>query len=212
MRDASRRCPVHDWLAKPVIPVFWQTGSEESLLANASMLFLQGGQLAELPDRLAGLKRGPVARVPIVLHIDLLSGLSSDEAGLKFLAGLGGIDGIITVRSHLVAPARRLGLASILLLFLQDGRSVDRGLHVIEQSKPDMVELVPGVAALETARQFASIPVPRIAGGLIRSEPLVSRLLESGCTAVSTSSVDLWRLNRSMGGLRQPARASAGLS
>jgi glycerol uptake operon antiterminator len=184
------------WLARPVIPVFWQLGPEERLLAEASLLFLQGGELVELPKRVARLKQGPTAHLPVMLHIDLLAGLTSDEAGLRYLAGLDGIDGIITVRSHLVAPARRLGLASILLLFLQDGRSVDRGLHVIEQSHPDMIELVPGVAALETASQFDKLPVPRIAGGLVRRDSLVRDLLASGCAAVSTSNAGLWPLNR----------------
>lgn len=197
MRHQIRPPSVRAWLAKPVIPVFWQLGPNENSLADAKILFLQGGQLSDLPERLRRLKTGPAARIPVMLHMDLLAGLNSDEAGLRYLAELGGIDGIITVRSHLVAPARRLGLASILLLFLQDGRSIDRGLHVIEQSKPDMVELVPGVAALETAHQFAGIPVPRIAGGLVRSEALVRRLLASGCAAVSTSSSELWALNRS---------------
>ena len=165
MKKQPHPIAVRTWLRQPVIPVFWDSPPDENLLARASLLFLQGGELAELPARREGLRRGPAAHIPLVLHIDLLAGLSSDEAGLRYLAGLGGIQGIITVRSHLVAPARRLGLASILLLFLQDGRSVDRGLHVIEQSRPDMVELVPGVAALETAGRFQRVPVPRSRAG-----------------------------------------------
>jgi glycerol uptake operon antiterminator len=195
------------WLSKPVIPVFWQLGPEQELLAHASLMFLQGGELAELPQMLERLKRGPTANIPVMLHIDLLAGLTSDEAGLRYLAELrhpashnaanaAGIDGISTVRSHLVAAARRMGLASILLLFLQDGRSIERGLHIIEQSKPDMVELVPGVAALETSRQFESVNVPRIAGGLIRTVDLVHKLTSRGCAAVSTSDPKLWELNR----------------
>lgn len=197
MKRHTRSPSVRDWLRKPVIPVFWDAGPDESLLADASMVFLQGGELKELPARLDRLRRGATADTPVMLHLDLLAGLASDEAGLRYLAGLGGIQGIITVRSHLVAPARKLGLASILLLFLQDGRSVERGLHVIAQSRPDMVELVPGVAALETMPQFGQVPIPRIAGGLIRTADLVRRLLESGCAAVSTSNSRLWELNRS---------------
>jgi glycerol uptake operon antiterminator len=190
------------WLSKPVIPVFWQLGPEQELLAHASLMFLQGGELAELPRMLERLKQGPTAHIPVMLHIDLLAGLTSDDAGLRYLAELrcpangAGIDGIITVRSHLVAAARRMGLASILLLFLQDGRSIERGLHIIEQSKPDMVELVPGVAALETSRQFENVTIPRIAGGLIRTVDLVHKLTSRGCAAVSTSDPKLWELNR----------------
>lgn len=183
------------WLSRPVIPVFWELGPEAAHLPHASLLFLQGGELVELPRMLARLRGGPTAHLPVMLHIDLLAGLTSDEAGLRYLADLGGVDGIITVRAHMVAAARRLGLAAILLLFLQDGRSVERGLHLIEQSRPDLVELVPGVAALELADEFARVSVPRIAGGLVRTPELVHRLLASGCAAVSTSAPDLWGMN-----------------
>ena len=125
-----------------------------------------------------------------------LGGLSSDEAGLRYLATLGRIEGVITVRSHVASAARKLGFASILLLFLQDGRSVERGLHIVEQSRPDIIELVPGVAALETARQFEGLSIPRIAGGLVRTPSLVNQILGAGFNAVSSSQADLWPLNR----------------
>lgn len=196
MRKGSRSQDIRTWLTRPIIPVVAQTDADVALVANASLVFLQGCELSDLGRILEWFKSGPLAHLPIVLHIDLLAGLTSDDAGLRYLVELGGIDGIITVRAHLVAPARRLGLASILLLFLQDGRAVQRGLHVIEQSRPDMVELVPGVAALELADEFACVPVPRIAGGLVRTPELVHRLLASGCAAVSTSTAALWALNQ----------------
>jgi glycerol uptake operon antiterminator len=187
---------VAHWFDRPVIPVFSELGEmESSMLPHASLGFLQGGELSDLPRAVELLSQGTLVNLPIILHIDLLAGLSSDEAGLRYLAGLKRINGIITVRSHLVAAARRLGLASVLLVFLQDGRAVERGLHVIEQCKPDAVELVPGVAALQTASQFERISIPRIGGGLIRSPALVKQLLASGCRAVSSSNSDLWKMN-----------------
>lgn len=196
MKKSTRSQDIRKWLTRPIIPVVAQTAADAALVAEASLVFLQGCELAELSRILDWFKSGPAARLPIVLHIDLLAGLTSDEAGLRYLASLGRVDGIITVRPHMVAAARKQGLASILLLFLQDGRAVDRGLHIIEQSQPDIVELVPGAAALEIAPQFANVPMPRIAGGLIRTADLARRLLESGCDAVSTSTADLWQLNR----------------
>lgn len=196
MKRSARPRDLTPWLAKPVIPVVWKILPDEATLAHASLVFLHCSQLAELNEDIAWLKRGPLARTPIVLHIDLLEGLTSDEAGLRFLAGLRIIDGIITVRQHLIAPARRLGLASILLLFLQDGLAVERGRHLVEQCQPDALELVPGVAALETAAEFENVPMPRIAGGLVRTPELVHKLLHSGCKAVSSSSAKLWLLNQ----------------
>ncbi len=197
MKKNNRSDDIRQWLTRPIIPVVSQANADTALVAEASLLFLQGCELADLADILGRLKKGPLAHLPIMLHIDLLAGLSSDDAGLRYLAGLGQIDGIITVRPHMVAAARKQDLASILLLFLQDGRAVDRGLHIVEQSEPDLIELVPGVAALEVLPQFANVPMPRIAGGLIRTADLARRLIDAGCDAVSTSTADLWQLNRS---------------
>jgi len=195
----KKTAPSHDirkWLTQPIIPVISKADADAALVAEASLLFLQGCELADLASMLDWLRKGPLAHLPIMLHIDLLAGLSSDDAGLRYLAGIGQIDGIITVRPHMVSAARKQGLASILLLFLQDGRAVDRGLHIVEQSQPDIIELVPGVAALEVLPQFANVTMPRIAGGLIRTADLARRLIDAGCDAVSTSTLDLWQINR----------------
>ena len=197
MKKDARRQPIERWFARPIIPVVWDISQTNSAsLAQASLIFLQGGELASLPGVLEVFGHAPLAGVPLMLHIDLLAGLTSDEPGLRYLAGHKRIDGIITVRSHLIAAARRMGLAAILRLFLQDGRAVDRGLHIIEQAHPDVIELIPGVAAIETATQCSALPIPRIAGGLVRTADLAHRILASGCRAISTSNEHLWDLNR----------------
>ncbi len=196
MRKSTRSQSIQTWLTRPIIPVLPQIVAEEDLRAGASLIFLQGCELADLAGTLDWLKSGTRRDVPVAVHIDLLSGLASDEAGLRYLAGLKKINGIITVRPHLVASARRLGLVAILLVFLQDSRAVERGLHITEQAQPDAIELVPGVAALEMAREFDQVAVPRIAGGLVRTAELARRLIEAGYNAVSTSNAALWQLNQ----------------
>jgi glycerol uptake operon antiterminator len=114
------------------------------------------------------------------LHIDLVNGLSNDEAGLRYVATLNRIEGIVTVRHHLAGLARKLGLMSIVRLFLQDGRAVERGLQVIEKSHPDAVELLPGVAVPVVAERFRDLPIPFIAGGFIRTPQIVQQLLSCG--------------------------------
>jgi len=196
MKKPTRSQSIETWLTRPIIPVVPHIVAEEDLRAGASLIFLQGCELADLTGTLDWLKGGARRDIPVAVHIDLLSGLASDEAGLRYLAGLRKIDGIITVRPHLVAAARRLGLAAILLVFLQDSRAVERGLHITEQARPDAIELVPGVAALEMAREFDRVSVPRIAGGLVRTAELARRLIGAGYNAVSTSNAALWQLNQ----------------
>jgi glycerol uptake operon antiterminator len=186
-------------LKRPVIPYVTEgVDRHPALIASASIIFLGGGELAELPNLLAKLEKPPFANLPVLLHIDLVDGLANDEAGVRYLATLPRIDGIITVRHHLAPLARKLHLLSVVRLFLQDGRAVDRGLAVIEKSKPDAVEVLPGVAFPEVADRFKNLPIPCIAGGLIRTPETVRQITQAGCRAVSTSNATLWELNRTL--------------
>src|SRR5205085_10102530 len=117
-----------------------------------------GGELADMPQLLARLSKPPFHTQPVLLHIDLINGLTNDESGLRYVATMGRVDGIVTTRHHLAPLAKKLNLMCVVRLFLQDGRAVERGLGVIEKSHPDAVELLPGVAFLQVAARFAKLP------------------------------------------------------
>lgn len=183
---------------KPIIPYLTEgVDRQPEVIAAASILMIGGGELAELPALLAKLQKPPFDKLPVLLHIDLVNGLANDESGLRYVATLEGVDGVVTTRHHLAPLARRLGLMSVVRLFLQDGRAVERGLGVIDRSRPDAVEVLPGVAFLQVAERFNNLPIPCIAGGLIRSADVVKQILAGGCRAISTSNAELWKLNRS---------------
>ena len=84
-----------------------------NLIAAGSLIMIGGGELAELPDTLEKLSRPPFTKQPVLLHIDLVNGLSNDESGLRYIATLEGIDGIVTTRHHLAGLARKLGMISV---------------------------------------------------------------------------------------------------
>ena len=196
-KSVAHENAIAPYLSRPVIP--YLTGPldqhDPRLLAAASILFIGGGELAELPALLGRLEQGPLADLPVLLHVDLVEGLACDEAGLRYVATLPRLDGIITTRHHLAPLARKLGLISVVRLFLQDGRAVERGLQVVERSRPDAIELLPGVAYLQVAERFQNLPIPCIAGGLIRTPETVKSIVAAGCHAVSTSNERLWALN-----------------
>ncbi|MEA1950987.1 MAG: glycerol-3-phosphate responsive antiterminator [Planctomycetota bacterium] len=200
-----------EYFAKPVIPYLsgppvdgskdgdssGRAAAEDRMaaLSYASMVILQVEELMDLPDCLSPFRRPPLEHVKVLMHLDLIRGLARDEAGLRFLAGLERIDAIITVHHHLVSAAKRFGLQSIVRLFIQDGRSVKRGLAVVEKSRPNGIELLPGIAAAEVANDFARLPIPRFAGGLIRNTTILQAILDTGYKAVSTSNESLWLEN-----------------
>jgi glycerol uptake operon antiterminator len=125
-----------------------------------------------------------------------LAGLENSDAGIEYLAAFNRVTGIVTVHHHLSGAARKLGLLSVVRLFLSDSRAMDRGLTVANKSQPDAIEILPAAAAPKVAADFATCRIPRIAGGLCRTEADVRETLASGCLAVTSTSPSLWRLNR----------------
>ncbi len=180
-----------------VIPVTWDSGTNQSVISRASTVFLQGGTLHNLSRTLDEFSNPQLAHLPLFVHIDLLAGLENNEAGLEFLASFERITGIVTVHHHLAGSARKLGLLSVVRLFLSDSRAMDRGLSVANKSQPDAIEILPASAASKVAGDFKSCRIPRIAGGLCRTEADVTEALSSGCRAVTSTSLNLWRLNAS---------------
>jgi glycerol uptake operon antiterminator len=192
-RFSTERC-----FKSPVIPVCWNPCEHVTLLSAASSVILQGGLLAELHEVVDQFHVPTLEHLALFVHIDLVAGLENNEAGLEYLSRLERVDGIVTVHHHLARHAKQIGLLSIIRLFLSDTRAVERGLSIASKSRPDILEILPAAVAGSVAKDFASCPIPRIAGGLCRTEEDVRKVLASGCRAVSGTSRQLWKLNQSM--------------
>ena len=196
MSPRRRISSIETCFTKKIIPyVVDGIGDSADVIASASIVFVQVGELVDLTDLIASFEDKRLDHLTLMLHLDLVRGLANDEAALRYVAGFDRVDGIVTVHHHLVAPARRLGLLSIIRLFLQDTRAIGRGVSVVEKSRPDAIELLPGIAAVEVADQFQPLHIPRIAGGLIHNLNTVQRILDSGCRAASMTNRKLWAFN-----------------
>ena len=190
-----RRKSIDSCFRNQIIPVVWEPSSHRDLLARASTIFLQGGALGELGRVLDEFSDRQLEHLPLFVHIDLVAGLENNEAGMEYLASFQRISGVVTVHHHLAGAARKHGLLSIVRLFLSDSRAVDRGVSVANKSHPDAIEILPAAIAAKVAGDFATCRIPRIAGGLIRTEADVAEVLASGCRAVTSTSPALWKLN-----------------
>lgn len=196
MHTRNRTRSHHAWLNKPIIPVIWGERADYQAAAGASTVFIQGGDINKLPPILNALASGPLEDASVLVHLDLLAGIAADPAGLQYLAGFPRLDGIITTRYPLVRAAHDLNLLAIVRLFLQDSRSLERGLKVIAANKPDLVEVLPGIASTEAADALNSLKMPWIAGGMVRHRETVEQILACGGSAVSTGSQALWSMNQ----------------
>jgi glycerol uptake operon antiterminator len=152
-------------------------------LKGAGVLFVLGGTIFDLP----GLVEQAGASGKLVLvDIDLIKGAGKDAAGIRYLARESRVHGIIT-------SAQKEGLASVQRIFVLDSESIAGGLNVVEKSRPDAVEVLPGLIVPKImARIRARTSIPIIAGGLITTEEEVREILRSGALAISTTTARLF--------------------
>ncbi len=177
-----------------LFPVAAATKSSEdmelALDADASLLFLLKGdafQLAPFVEQAHARGKG------IVVHVDLVSGVGKDRAGIHYLHQIG-VDAIITSRSQLISAGKAEGLVTIQRLLLVDDSALETGVRTIARAAPDVVEVLPGVVFPSVAPMLQQmLPGPFIAGGFIRTAEDVARIQTAGGILSSSSTYALWR-------------------
>ena len=127
----------------------------------------------------------------IYLHMDLAEGIGKDKSGMQYVKQKG-VDGVISTRVNIIKAAREAGLFTVQRFFIVDSQSVNTTLEGIKASKPDMIEIMPGIATKVIADLKGKLNIPIIAGGMIESKLEVRDALQCGATAVSTSKRELW--------------------
>ncbi|NIO06147.1 MAG: glycerol-3-phosphate responsive antiterminator [Proteobacteria bacterium] len=175
---------------RPVIAALREVESPPlGKLSNIGVLFVLGGDIFDVPRIVDQARRfGQL----VFIDIDLVKGVGKDSSGVRYLATEGKVNGIITTKGNLIAGARRDGLSTIQRIFALDSESLAGGLNVVSKSKPDAVEILPGLIVpkiMTKIRSKTSIPI--IAGGLITEKEEVEEILASGAVGVSTTSHDL---------------------
>jgi glycerol uptake operon antiterminator len=161
-----------------------------ALDSNVLLLFMLKGDAFQLAPFVAEAhQRGK----GLVVHVDLISGVGKDRAGIQYLHKIG-VDAIITSRSQLVAAGRAEGLTTIQRLLLLDDSALESGVRSIARAAPDIVEVLPGIIFPEVATILQQLlPGPFIAGGFIRTATDVARIRDAGGILSSSSTYQLWR-------------------
>ncbi len=173
-------------------PIIAATRSDEDFFASlgtaSSMIFDLSPDILTVS---AKIRRAHEAGKKLYLHMDLARGIGRDESGLRFLHRLGA-DGILTTKAALVKEARELGLETVQRIFMLDSRSVETAMDSIRASRPDRIEIMPGLLPKVIRKIKTLTVVPLIVGGLIETPAEVVEALTAGADAVSTGRRDLW--------------------
>ena len=135
---------------------------------------------------------------PILIHFDLLKGLSGDKEALRFVKRVVDPYGVVTTRSNIVRAAKSEGLFTMQRIFLIDTKSFKNSLDTITENKPDAIEIMPAIAPTIVQRYKERITIPVVLGGLIREECQIDEAFACGADAVSMSKSDLWNYKYSL--------------
>ncbi|HSV31439.1 MAG TPA: glycerol-3-phosphate responsive antiterminator [Atribacteraceae bacterium] len=170
-------------------------GLSPDLLSLPQVFFLLEQDINALDMTLKAL---PINSASVFLHLDLLTGLSADQSGIRFLRNIyPSLLGVISTRTRVLELARKVGFMTILRLFLLDSESLASGMKIVSRLQPDALEILPGIIfpGIKDLFVIDRIP-PLICGGFIRSPQEVRTIIQAGARAVSTSATELWILNR----------------
>lgn len=129
----------------------------------------------------------------ILLHADLIGGLKNDEHAAEFLCQNIKPAGLISTRANVILKAKQNNVLAIQRLFLLDSSALEMSYSLLERTKPDFIEVLPGIMPdmIKEVHEKASIAI--LAGGLIRSIKDVENALTAGASAVTTSRKELWK-------------------
>ncbi len=128
----------------------------------------------------------------VMLHIDLIKGLSNDEAAVEYVIQQYKPHGIISTKSKIIRRAKKLNTLTILRVFILDSTALSRSIELIKQSDPDLVEVLPGVAT-KVIKEISDQTGKRIiAGGLINTKEEIELAIESGAQYITSSDTSIW--------------------
>ncbi len=174
-------------------PIIAAVGNEEELSlaldSDCRVVFLLMGNVMDVGDLT---RRVHESGKLCVIHLDLIEGFSSKEIAVDAIQQATHAEGIISTRGALIKRARQLGMAAVQRGFMLDSRSLNSFEQQIALSKPDFVEILPGLLPKVIASLKDRISAPIIAGGFIHEKEDVIAALQAGALAVSASSPKIW--------------------
>ena len=177
-------------LPKGVIPAIRKARDFDKALETThdSIVFLET-RLSQLKSLVDYTRR---ANKQVLIHFDLIQGLRADEYGMEFLIREIKPDGILSTRGNIITLAKKHKLLAIQRMFLLDSLAVEQNVKLIERSRPDCIEVLPGIlpGMIEKIHKKTSLPI--IAGGLITMASEVNDARDAGAVAITTSKKDLW--------------------
>ena len=162
---------------------------EECLKTDCQNVFILYGNVLTIVDIT---RRITEAGKYAYVHMDMIEGLSSKEIAVEYIKENTSAVGIISTKSALIKKAKELQLLAIQRFFILDSLAVKNVKKQMEQTRPDYVEILPGIMPRVITALRKDVGQRVIAGGLISQKEDILNALNAGATAISTTNTELW--------------------
>ena len=162
-----------------------------ALNSPCEIIFLLTGNifnLREIATRVRSKNKG------LYIHIDSIDGFSKDTWGLEYIIKNIYPDGIITEKSNLLKLSKDMGMFTIQRLLIHDSNSLEYAITTINKSRPNAVELLPGIMPKIIKKIITDTKMSVIASGLIVDKHDLDSSMDAGAIAISTSNQKVWYL------------------
>ena len=174
----------------PLIAAITRTEQISAALnSNVKRINLMTGDILQLADIV---KRVHAVNKQLYVHLEMVNGISKDSSGVQYLAQAFKIDGIVSTKSNAIASAKQAGLGTTQRIFAIDTAAIETALKMIYSSKPDEVELMPGLMPRIISQIRTQWDKKLIVGGLIRSHEEIRSAFEHGADFVSIGDSQFW--------------------
>ena len=173
----------------PVIAAVQDNLWNEAVMSPCDIIFYLKANILTVADRI---QQAHQAGKFVFVHIDLAEGIGKDRAGITFLKDCGA-DGIISTKGQLIKAGKEFGLCTIQRFFALDSQGVSGIYDQTNFSRPDMIEIMPGIVE-KIIRKLTADGTLVIAGGLVETKEEAMGALNAGAVAVSTGKKDLWTM------------------
>ena len=158
-------------------------------LSGVDTVFLLSTNIMELASKVDEIHK---SGKEIFVHADFADGIGKDRFGMEFIKNTGA-DGVISTRAGVIKMAREVGLKTVQRIFIVDSQSIGTAVDSTRSSKPDMIEIMPGVVPKVISDMKSRTDISIIAGGLVYTFEEVTEAVNAGAVAVSTSNPELWK-------------------
>lgn len=176
--------------ASPIIAAIkdWE-GLEKCLQTDSKVIFVLFGDVCTISDIVSKVKEtGKI----VIVHADLITGLSGKEISVDYIKKYTQADGIISTKPNMIKRAKELSMYTVFRLFVLDSMALESLQRQAGFVHADFIEILPGVMPKIVKRVCRMSRVPIIAGGLIADKEDVINALGAGAIAISTTNQEVW--------------------